>query len=365
MMHLAEPVLLGNEVAYVMDALQRRQLSMSSYVAKFEAAFAADVAACTHAVATTSGTTALHLILAALGVGPGDEVIIPALTFVATANAVVYCGAIPVAVDVLPGTWTIDPQQVAARITNRTKAVIPVHLYGHPADMEALWGVCGPREIPLVEDAAEAPGALADGEPVGGLGNAAAFSFYGNKIITTGEGGMATTDDPQLWERMRILRGQGQNGRTYWHEVVGFNYRMTELQGAVGLAQTECFTAHLAARRRVAEMYRLFGQHAPWVWQKTERWAEPAHWMNVALLDAAVPVSRGEVMQRMTEQEIETRPVFYPLHQLPAYRQLENDWQFPVAEQVSARGLVLPSHANLDPEDVRRVCEALRGACAT
>jgi perosamine synthetase len=361
MIHLAEPMFLGNEVAYVADALQRKQLSMGSYVARFEALFAQDVAGCTYGVATTSGTTALHLILAALGIGPGDEVILPTLTFVATANAVTYCGATPVFVDVLPNTWTIDPVKVAGQINSRTKAAIPVHLYGHPADMEALWGVCGPHDIDLVEDAAEAPGALADGKPAGHLGMAAAFSFYGNKILTTGEGGMVTTDDPRLVERMRMLRGQGQNGRTYWHELVGYNYRMTELQGALGLAQVEDFPEHLQARRRVAEWYRLFGD-GPWTWQGTEDWAAPAHWMNVLVLNDGI-ADRDEVLLKLWERGIETRPVFYPLHTLPAYANLaKRSQRFPVAERVARQGIVLPSHAGLTADDVVEVCRGLR-AC--
>ena len=210
MIQLAAPAFFGNEEAYVRDALQHRQLSAGPYVARFETAFAA-LAGCEIGVATSSGTTALHLMLAALDIGPGDEVILPALTFVATANAVRYCGATPVLADVDPLTWCIDPDDVENRITSHTKAVLAVHLYGHPAPMTPLRAICDGWALRLLEDAAEAPGAYCDGQPVGRLGDMAAFSFYGNKIVTTGEGGMVTTNDAKLAERLRLLRGQGQD----------------------------------------------------------------------------------------------------------------------------------------------------------
>jgi perosamine synthetase len=297
-------------------------------------------------------------MLAALDIGPGDEVILPALTFVATANAVSYTGATPVLADVHPDTWCIDPDDVERRLSAHTRAVLAVHLYGHPADMTALREICDGYELHLLEDAAEAPGAYWAGRPVGSLGDMAAFSFYGNKIISTGEGGMVTTNDAHLAERLRLLRGQGQDPeRRYWHPVIGYNYRMTELQGAVGLAQTEDFALHLQARLRVHDAYRRF---APGLcWQGQARRAEPAYWLNVALF-----AERDAVAAALARAGIETRPVFYPLHHLPPYADLGPPGAYPVARHVSARGLCLPSHAGLTAEDVHGICELAQAVVA-
>ena len=348
MIALAEPWLCGNEAAYVNDALRRNQLSAGSYVARFEAAFA-PVAGCTEAIATSSGTTALHLLLAALNVGPGDEVLVPDLTFVATANAVRYCGARPVPVDVDPDTWALDPLLVRRYVTPRTVGLIAVHLYGVPADMPLLLQEAQAHGLWLVEDAAEAPGATLDGKPVGSFGVGAAFSFYGNKLITTGEGGMVTTNDARLAARCRLLRGQGMDpARRYWHTDLGYNYRMTELQGALGLGQVEHFNAHLAARRRVAGWYQQFGHMQDW--QAARGW--PAWWLNVALLP-----DREERSAQLARRGIETRPAFVPLHRLPIYA--DDPGRYPVADMVGRQGLCLPSHARLTADDVWSVCQAV------
>jgi len=352
MIPLADVWLPGNEKAYVLDALQRRQLSMGSYVLRFEEAFA-QLVGCEYGISTTSGTTALHLALAALGIGPGDEVIIPALTYVATANAVTYCGATVVLADVEDHTWCIDIGDVAKNITSRTRAVIAVHLYGHPANMPALRRLCDKAELYLIEDAAEAPGAYIAGRPVGSWGDASCFSFYGNKIITTGEGGMVTTNNKALADRMTLLRGQGMDSeRRYWHPVVGYNYRLGELQGAVGLAQVEQFPAHLQARLRIAELYRRLAPGLEWQGQADT--AESAHWLNVALFE-----DRDLVAARCEAAGIETRPVFYPIHQLPPYADFAGNYF--VSEYVAAHGLCLPSHALMTADDVSRVCQAVSG----
>ena len=353
MIHLAEPWLCGNEEKYVNDALRRGQLSAGSYVENFEASFAS-LMGCAYGISTTSGTTSLHLILAAMGIGHGDEVIVPALTFVATANAVRYVDAIPVLADVNSKTWCIDPVDVDRKITPYTACVIAVHLYGHPADMTELRGVCG--SIPIIEDAAEAPGARWGGLPVGSLGTAAAFSFYGNKIITTGEGGMVTTNDETLARVMRKMRGQGQDPeRRYWHPTVGFNYRMTEMQGALGLAQVENLELHLNARQQIANAYHSCAPELDWQGRVTT--AKPVYWMNVALFR-----DRDEVAKRCLDEAIETRPTFYPLHAMPPYRDCGAMGDFPVAERVAAHGLCLPSHACMTLDDVADVCEVLHDA---
>jgi perosamine synthetase len=360
MLHVWEPVLDGNETAYVMAALTARRLSADAHVSQFEAAFA-ELAGCAWGVAVSSGTTALHLMLAALGIGPGDEVILPALTFVATANAVRYCGATPVLADIDPDTWCIDPEQVLQCSGPRTKAVLAVHLYGQPADMLQLQTLCDATGWLLLEDAAEAPGARLAGQPVGGFGAAAAFSFYANKTITTGEGGMVTTSDDRLVERLRLLRGQGQDPkRRYWHTEVGYNYRMSELQGALGLAQVEQIDKRLYEARLLARTYRAYPQ-TTWRWQHSYRRAEPSFWANVALLPEGV--NRDAVAQELLAQGIETRPAFYPLHLLPAYQGYGAPGDYPVAERVGRQGLVLPSHSLVTDVDAWRVCETLERVC--
>ena len=254
---VAAPALDGNEKAYVLDCLESTWISSTGkYLDRFEADFA-EFCGVRHAVACSNGTTALHLALVALGVGPGDEVIVPTLTFVATANTVTYCGARPVFVDIDAETWYIDPAAIEAKITPRTKGIIAVHLFGHPADMKAIGTVASRHGLWVMEDAAQAHGAEIGGRRTGSLGDIATFSFFGNKIITTGEGGMVTTSDDDLAKRMRLLRTHGMDpDRRYWHPVIGYNYRMTNVTAAIGVAQLERVQWQLARRQELAGWYR-------------------------------------------------------------------------------------------------------------
>jgi perosamine synthetase len=281
---------------------------------------------------------------------------------VATANAVTYCGARPVFVDSEPATWNLDSSQVEAKITPRTKGIIAVHLYGHPAEMDALRAVAGRRGLFLIEDAAEAHGALYQGRPAGSLADAAAFSFYGNKIIATGEGGMVTTDDDALAARVRTLRGQGMDAeRRYWFPVVGYNYRMMNLPAAVGLAQLERADWHTGRRREVADAYRSLLQGVSCLrWQDESEWARHAYWMFTVVLGHGSPVGRDALMARLAERGVETRPVFYPVHLLPPYREAARGEEFLVAESLARRGLSLPTWAGLSFDDLGYVCESLR-----
>jgi perosamine synthetase len=357
---VSEPLLDGNERRYVLECIDTNWVSsLGTFVSAFEDAFAA-FCGVRHAVATNSGTAALHLALAALGIGPGDEVIVPSLTFVATANAVRYCGAVPVLADSDPLTLNIDPDDARACITERTAAIVPVHLFGQTADMDPLLALAREYDLFVVEDACEAHGARYKGRRAGALGHCAAFSFYGNKIITTGEGGMITTDDAALAETMRLYRGQGMDpDRRYWFPVVGYNYRMTNIAAAIGLAQLERIDHHLAARRRVAAVYE---QALAPLADRIERphvadWAEHAYWMYTIAIGDAAPARRDDVAAALAANGIETRPVFHPMHRLPPYA--EDARRFPNAERASARGLCLPTHAGLDDEDIRRVTAAL------
>jgi perosamine synthetase len=358
---IAEPALVGNERAYVLDCLDTTWISSrGAYIGRFERAFA-EFCGVRHAVACSSGTAALHLALLALGVGPGDEVIVPTLTYVATANAVGYCGARPVFVDSEPATWNLDPAALEARITPRTKGIIAVHLYGHPADMCAVRTVAARHNLFVVEDAAEGLGAEVYGRRAGALGDVAAFSFYGNKILTTGEGGMVTCDDDLLAERARRFREQGQSpDRQYWFCVVGYNYRMTNIAAAIGLAQLERIDWQLARRRENAALYRaaLVGCAALRMGDE-QPWARHVHWMNSALLALDAPLGRDALIAALAVRGVETRPFFYPLHTLPIYQAAGLGQPFPIAESVAARGLSLPSSALLTPEEIAYVAETL------
>jgi perosamine synthetase len=358
---VSAPALDGNEKAYVLDCLESTWISsIGKYVGRFEAAFA-EFCGVRHALTCSSGTAALHLALAGLGVGPDDEVIVPTLTFVATANAVSFCGARPVLVDSEPRAWTIDPALVEARIGPRTKGIVAVHLWGHPADMDALREIARRHGLFLLEDAAQAHGAEYCGARAGSLGDVATFSFYGNKIITTGEGGMVTTDDAALAERMRMLRGHGMDPeRRYWHPVIGYNYRMTNVAAAIGLAQIERIDERLTHHRRLADWYREELADAPGLtWQVEMEWARHAWWMVTPLLGPGSPAVLEEVIPQLARRGVEARPVVYPVHQLPPYAPGAAGERFPVAERVARLGINLPSGAGLTRDDVRYVAEAL------
>lgn len=334
--------------------------SQGAFLDRFERDFAA-FAGTRHAMAACNGTAAVHLALLALGVEPGDEVIVPTLSFVATANAVRYTGATPVFVDCERDIWNMDPAQVAAAVTPRTVGILAVHLYGHPCEMRALRTIADRHALWLAEDAAEAHGATYHGRTAGALADIAAFSLYGNKILTTGEGGVVTTDDDALAERVQLFRGQGMDpARRYWHLVVGYNYRMTNLAAALGVGQLQKAAALQAARRRVAEWYREELAGCDELALQAERpGVRSAWWMSSARLLAAEgqPQLRDELMRRLLADGIETRPFFHCMHTLPPYR---GPGDFPVAEAVASSGLNLPSAFRLSRDDVRGIASRLR-----
>ena len=352
------PVLNGREEKYVLDAVRSGWISsLGSYVTRFEEAFArfCDVP---HAVSVSNGTVAIHLALHALGIGPGDEVIVPSLTFIATANAVHYTGATPIFADVDPVTWCIDPADVQRRITPRTRAILPVHLYGHPAPMAALQALADEHELLLIEDAAEAHGAEIAGRRVGGLGRIATFSFYANKIITTGEGGMLTTADEALAARCRMLRDHAMPpDRRYWHDEVGFNYRMTNLQAAVGVAQMERIDSFIRRKREIAALYREGLAGIPGVTFAAELpGCTNVYWMVSALVEAPYALSRDALIPALRTHGIDSRPFFHPLDTLPPYLSAEPR---PVAQHLSRCGLNLPSSPALTDAQVTYVCEVM------
>jgi perosamine synthetase len=358
---VAEPALVGNEKKYVNDCLDSSWISSNGkYIERFEKAFA-EFCGVRYAIACANGTAALHAALVGLGIGAGDEVIVPTLTYIATANAVAYCGARPVFVDSECNTWNLDPTLIESKVTERTKGIIPVHVYGHPADMDPVLDVARRHHLFVLEDAAEAHGADYKGRRVGSLGAAGVFSFYGNKVITTGEGGMVVTDDTALAARIRQVKGQGMDpARRYWFPMLGYNYRMTNIEAAIGLAQLEGVEWHIARRRENARWYReLLGNCSALTLMPEQPWAKSVFWMYSVVLDDRAGISRDRLMQVLGEQGIETRPFFYPLHTLPMYDRHE---VYPVAEALARNGINLPSSAKLQHGDLEYVSERLIAA---
>ncbi|KJB88693.1 aminotransferase DegT [Paenibacillus sp. E194] len=359
---IATPVLNGNETKYVLDCLNTTWISSNGpYLDQFEQQFAAFCQS-KHAIACSNGTTALHLALLAHGVEPGDEVIVPTLTFVATANAVTYCGAVPVFVDIEADTWNMDIRAIEQKITSRTKGIIAVHLYGHPADMDPIMELAHKYDLFVIEDAAEAIGAQYKGRMAGALGHTATFSLFGNKVITTGEGGIVTTNNEAIAEKIRLLRGQGiDKNKKYWHPVIGYNYRMTNIQAAIGCAQLEKVEWHIRERIRVAMHYYDYLQHDSRLTLPVQRiWAKNVFWMFSIVLNGYSEQQRDHVMQQLKEQGIETRPFFYPMHILPPYRDGQLYEEYPIANRIASQGMNLPSHGELTKQDIQYICQSLQ-----
>ncbi|WP_413294142.1 DegT/DnrJ/EryC1/StrS family aminotransferase [Bdellovibrio sp. HCB185ZH] len=356
---VAKPALIGNEKQYVMECLETEWISSNGkYIAKFEEAFSQYIGV-KHALTCSNGTVALHLPLLAMGIGPGDEVIVPTLTYIATANAVKYVGADAVFVDCEQDTWNICVKDVEAKITPKTKAIIVVHLYGHPVVMDPIMALAKKHNIYVIEDCAESLGATYSGLQTGSVGHVGTFSFFGNKTITTGEGGMVTTNDDGLAARMRLLKGQGMDpNRRYWHTVVGYNYRMTNIQAAIGLAQLENVEWHLTQRRRIAEKYsqEIEKRKLPVTIQKTSDNTTHSYWMFTVLLDKQDEKYRDLIISKMAELGVETRPIFYPMHLMPPHFVSKT---FKNAEEIAAAGINLPTFSQLSDDQLDYVISTL------
>ena len=355
---IAKPSISDRELELVTDCVKSTWVSsLGEYITRFENIFA-QYCGVRHGVATSNGTTALHLALVVLGIGPGDEVIVPSLTFVATANAVYYTGATPIFADVEKYTWTLDPDDVQRKITKRTKAIIPVHLYGHPASMDEINKLAKEQGLWVIEDAAEAHGATYRGKRVGSLSDISVFSFYGNKIITTGEGGMLLTDNSDWAERAANLRDHGMSHeKRYWHPVIGFNYRLTNLQAALGVAQMEKIDDFINAKRRNAALYNDLLRNVAGVTLPPQMpWATNVYWMYSILINSSFGMSRDTLITFLKNQHIDSRPFFYPLHTLPPYNRPVN---LQVAEDLAIRGINLPSAVSLTVGEINRVCSVI------
>lgn len=359
---VCEPALEGNELEYVTEAIRTNWISSAGrYIPEFEEKFAAACDA-EYGVACTNGTAALHLAMAVLGLEPGDEVILPTFTMIATPNCVRYTGATPVLVDSETTTWNFDLNQVEDSIGPKTRAIIPVHTYGHPVDMDALNELADKHGIWVIEDAAEAHGARYKGRRVGSLGDAACFSFYGNKIITTGEGGMITTNNEQIAKLARNLRDHAfSTERHFWHRYLGFNYRMTNLQAAVGVAQTEKLEDYVAARRRNGALYSELLADVDGITRPPEVGdVENVFWMYGVLVDRdAFGMGRNDLRAALASRGIETRTFFIPIHFQPIYHEQYEGRSFPIAEAFCANGMYLPSASSLTESQVRYVVDAV------
>lgn len=352
-----QPSLIGKEKEYVMDCLDSSWISSKGeYVGKFEKAFAKYIGV-EYATSVTNGTVALHLALLALGIGPGDEVIVPAFTYVASVNVITFVGAVPVFVDSVHDSWQMDPQDVKRKITDKTKAVIAVHLYGHPCEMDAVCEACREHNLFLIEDCAEAIGSEYHGRKVGTFGDMACFSFFGNKTMTTGEGGMILTDDKTLIERAARIKDQGlAQDREYWHDIIGYNFRMTNIQAAIGYAQLDNVENFIARKIEIGHRYRDGLKGLPLATLEPVGDVRHTYWMCSILLEDIE--ARDPLRKYMAERGIETRPTFYPIHTMPMYS--ERFQRHPVAEFIGWRGINLPSYPGLTDEQVEYICNTIR-----
>ena len=352
------PDLSGNEKKYVDECIETSWISSRGrFVGEFEQRFAQRIGAA-HAASVCNGTVALHLALVALGIGPGDEVIVPTLTYIASVNAIAYTGATPVFVDSLASTWQMDPDDVRRCVTPRTRAIMAVHLYGQACDMQALGDIASEHRLFLVEDCAEAFGTLYHGQHVGTFGDISTFSFFGNKTITTGEGGMVVTNDKTLNERARHFKGQGLAAhREYWHDVVGYNYRMTNIEAAIGLAQLERADEFIRRKRQLAVLYASALDGLPVQLHAEAPGTVHSYWMVSLLVERAE--DREPLRAHLAADGIETRPLFYPVHTMPMYARSFR--KHAVAEDLAWRGINLPSFPGLSESEVGHITASIRG----
>lgn len=363
MIPVCEPKLGKKELEYVTDCIKTNWISSKGkYITQFEEKFS-EYCGAKYGIATSNGTTALHLALASIGIKPRDEVIIPTFTMIATVNSVTYTGAKPVLVDSEPMTWNIDPAKIEEKITRKTKAIMVMHTYGHPCDMDPILELAEKRDLYVIEDAAEAHGAEYKGKRAGALGDAGCFSFYANKIITTGEGGMIVTNDEKIAEMARLLRDQAFEPKRFVHRHVGFNYRMTNLQAAIGAAQMELIDESVETRRRNAKLYNSLLKDTTGITLPPEAlWAKNVYWMYTVLIEDSFGKARNDLMPYLKEKGVDTRSAFYPVHTQPVYAKQYKGEKYPIAEELSRKGLNLPSGNTLTDDQIKCVAETIISA---
>ena len=352
-----QPSLKGNEKKYVNECLDSTWISSKGkYVKEFEDSFAnyIDVK---YATGVCNGTIALHLALITLGIGQGDEVIVPTFTYISSVNTVAYTGATPIFIDSLSDTWQMDSEDVKKKITQKTKAIMPVHLYGHPCNMDKICKIAKDNNIFVIEDAAESFGSKYREKHAGTFGDIAAFSFFGNKTITTGEGGMVVTNDKTLFDRAVHFKGQGlAKYREYWHDVIGYNYRMTNICAAIGLAQLERADEIIAKKRQIAKWYDEYLNGLPIELHREADNVFHSYWMYTILVES--PDIREKLREYLKDNGIETRPTFCPIHTMPMY--CKKYQKHPVAEDISWRGINLPSYPDLNKADIKNICNHIK-----
>ena len=362
MIPVYEPFLDEEEAKAVYDVVKTGWISSKGKeIEMFEKNLASYVGK-KYGVSTSNGTTALHLALVALGIRSGDEVIVPDFTFVSPVNAVIYQGARPVLVDADKSTWGMNPDLIEDKITNRTRAIVVAHIYGNPAMIKEISEIAEKHGIPLIEDCAESLGAVYDKRKIGTWGTISCFSFYGNKVITTGEGGMCITDDDELHEKMKILRDHGMRPeKRYWHQVIGYNYRMTNMQASLGIVQLKKLDNIISIKRKIAQEYQSLLE------DKLTVQVDPPNGWSVFWLFSVLAhnqTERNRIMSYLKQTQIETRPFFFPVHTMPPYRQFfKNGREFPVSNNISRIGINLPSFPRLSSTDIKniggRIAEAL------
>jgi perosamine synthetase len=363
-----EPDIREDDIQAVVAALRRGEVSGSfgEALRDFEREFAAYVG-CAEGIATSSGTTALELAVRAAGIGPGDEVLISASTNVATALAVVHNGGMPIPIDSEPTTWNLDLDKIEERVTPRTRAIIPVHLYGHPVDMDRLTEIAARHGLIVIEDCAESHGATCRARMTGSFGAMACFSFYANKVITTGEGGMVTTNDPALADRLRLLRNLAFTTPRFRHDEAGYNFRMTGMQAALGLSQLRRIDEVIAAKRGLAARYGAALAGIPGLQLPVELpWARNVYWMYAVVVEREFGMTRDELAAHLRAAGIDTRTFFCPMDMQPFLRRLPGfpDQACPVADRLWDQGLYLPSSPALSDDDVQRIGTTIRQAAA-
>ncbi len=358
---VCEPTLNGNELSYLTDAVKSGWISSSGkYLQEFEDKFSRYCDA-KHGISCANGTVAIHLALLAIGIKPGDEVILPSFTMIGSCNPIVQMGARPVFVDSELQTWNIDPAKIEEKITVKTKAIMVVHTYGHPVDMDAVLPVARRHNLVVIEDAAEAHGAEYKGRKTGSLGDIACFSFYANKIITTGEGGMVVTNNERWAERAKKLRNHFFGEPRFLHQEMGYNYRLTNLQAAIGLAQLEKIESYVDARRRNAQLYNHLLKEIPGIILPPEAsWAKNVYWMYGLVVDKDFPLSMPQLREELQKKGVETRTFFVGMHKQPAYEHLGAQDDFPRAEYLEKNGFYLPSSSHLTEEQIRYVADAIK-----
>lgn len=352
-----QPSITDLEKQYVNECLETSWISSKGkYVNLFEKSFA-EKTGINYATTVCNGTVALHLALLALGIGPGDEVIVPTFTYIASVNAIVYCGATPVFVDCLEDTWQVDPEDILKKITSKTKAIMIVHLYGQSCDMDSICKITRENNIFLVEDCAEGFGTRYKGRHVGSFGDISTYSFFGNKTITAGEGGMVVTNNETLYRRAVHLKGQGlAEHRQYWHDVVGYNYRMTNIACAIGQAQLERSDELIAKKRKIADYYHSAFEGTHIKTHKEQPDTTHSYWMNSIILDCNQE-KRDEFRKYLTEKGIDTRPLFYPVHTMPMYSHKYQSHR--VSEDISRRGFNIPSYPDLNDGQLKYISETI------